>query len=113
MQDLPKMARRPFVPGVILACAVANMKKITIFAVALFSFSLTISLWSKAFPAETDTIPWPKSLPVYDHVVIVVEENKDYEQIIDNPGAGYINGTLRKDGVNLTRMFGEEHNSQG
>ena len=63
-------------------------------------------------------IPWPLGLPVYDHVVIVVEENKDYEQVIDEPAADaskapYINLTLRKDGANLTRMFGEEHKSQG
>ncbi|HVG08751.1 MAG TPA: alkaline phosphatase family protein [Thermoanaerobaculia bacterium] len=58
-------------------------------------------------------IPWPAGLPVYDHVVIVVEENKDYEQIIDNPAAPYINGTLMAEGANLTRMYGEEHHSQG
>lgn len=58
------------------------------------------------------TIPWPKGLPVYDHVVIVVEENKDYEQIIGNPNAAYIN-TLRKEGANFTQAFGEEHFSQG
>src|SRR5262249_33556359 len=58
-------------------------------------------------------IPWPGGLPVYDHVVIVVEENKDYEQIIDSPLAPYLNLTLRAEGANLTQMFGEEHNSQG
>jgi len=58
-------------------------------------------------------IPWPAGLPVYDHVVIVVEENKDYEQIIDNPAAPYINGTLRAQGANLPQMYGEEHHSQG
>jgi acid phosphatase len=63
-------------------------------------------------------LSWPRGLPVYDHVVIVVEENKDYKQIIDEPPtntskAPYINLTLRKEGANLTRMFGEEHNSQG
>src|SRR5215831_4923260 len=26
--------------------------------------------------------PWPSTLPVYDHIVIVVEENKDFEQIL-------------------------------
>jgi acid phosphatase len=60
-----------------------------------------------------DSIAWPAGLPVYDHVVIVVEENKDFEQIIDNPDASYINGTLRKEGANLTRMFAEEHHSEG
>jgi acid phosphatase len=57
--------------------------------------------------------PWPAGLPVYDHVVIVVEENKDYDQIIDNPRAPYINYTLREEGANFTQMYGEEHNSQG
>jgi phosphatidylinositol-3-phosphatase len=52
-------------------------------------------------------------LPVYDHVVVVVEENKDYEQIIDNPAAEYINKTLRAEGATLTEMFAEEHYSEG
>jgi acid phosphatase len=56
--------------------------------------------------------PWPAFLPRYDHVVIVVEENKDYEQIIGNPAAPYIN-RLAAEGANLVRMFGEEHDSQG
>jgi acid phosphatase len=64
-------------------------------------------------PNTADPMAWPDGLPVYDHVVIVVEENKDYEQIIDNANAPYINLTLRKEGATLTRMFGEEHNSQG
>jgi acid phosphatase len=63
--------------------------------------------------ASTAPIPWPANLPVYDHVVIVVEENKDYEQVIDNPAASYINQTLRAEGASLTRMFAEEHHSQG
>lgn len=58
-------------------------------------------------------ITWPAGLPKYDHIVIVIEEDKDYDQIIGNQAAAYINGTLRKEGANLTRMFGEEHNSQG
>jgi hypothetical protein len=50
---------------------------------------------------------------VYDHIVIVVEENKDYADIIGNPTAPYINGTLRREGANLTQMYAEEHHSQG
>jgi acid phosphatase len=57
-------------------------------------------------------IPWPSGLPVYDHVVIVVEENKNYDQIIGNPAAPYFDA-LRKQGANFTQMFGEEHYSQG
>jgi hypothetical protein len=57
--------------------------------------------------------PWPADLPVYDHVVIVVEENKDYTQVIGNRAASYINGTLKKEGANLLKMYAEEHHSEG
>ena len=59
------------------------------------------------------TMPQPAGLPVYDHVVIVVEENKDYEQIIDNTNASYINEVLKKEGASLTQMYAEEHHSEG
>ena len=51
-------------------------------------------------------------LPKYDHVLIIVEENKDFEQIIGNPRAPYLN-KLAAEGTVLTRMFAEEHNSEG
>ncbi|MEA2780288.1 MAG: phosphatidylinositol-3-phosphatase [Rhodospirillaceae bacterium] len=55
---------------------------------------------------------WPAGLPVYDHIVIVVEENKDYDEIIGNPEAPYIN-KLKAEGASLSRMYGEEHVSEG
>jgi acid phosphatase len=60
-------------------------------------------------------IPWPGGLPIYDHIVIVVEENRDFGQIIGNTEnfPKYINQTLRKEGASFTQMFGEEHDSQG
>jgi phosphatidylinositol-3-phosphatase len=54
----------------------------------------------------------PPTLPRYDHIVIVVEENKDYEQIIGNSAAQYIN-KLASEGASFTRMFAEEHHSKG
>jgi len=60
-----------------------------------------------------DHIPSPSNLPVYDHIVIVVEENKDYEQIFDGKfEAPYIR-KLAAEGASISRMFGEEHYSQG
>ena len=50
--------------------------------------------------------------PRWDHIIVVVEENKDYDQIIGNPLAPWLNA-LAAAGVTLTRMFGEEHPSQG
>jgi acid phosphatase len=43
----------------------------------------------------------------------VIEENKNYDQIIGNPKAPYINGVLKSEGASFTQMHGEEHNSQG
>jgi acid phosphatase len=58
-------------------------------------------------------LPWPAGLPVYDHVVIVVGENKNFDEIIGNPAAPYINDVLRKEGALFVRSYGAEHNSQG
>jgi phosphatidylinositol-3-phosphatase len=52
-------------------------------------------------------------LPHFDHVVVVLEENKDYEQVIGIAAAPYINDTLKAQGANLTQMYGEEHHSEG
>ncbi len=49
----------------------------------------------------------------YDHIVIVIEENKNYDQIIGNRAAPYINKVLKKEGANLTRMYANEHASEG
>ncbi len=49
---------------------------------------------------------------IYDHIVIVMEENKNYEQVIENNNAPYIN-SLKEEGANLTQMYGEEHASEG
>jgi acid phosphatase len=91
------------------------MKRGIAFAALALCVAVTGSFFKGDDPgraARAAAIEWPRGLPVYDHVVIVVEENKDYEQIIDSPAAPYIN-TLRKEGANFTRMFGEEHHSQG
>src|SRR5579863_3682722 len=52
------------------------------------------------------------AVPHWDHILVVVEENKDYDEIIGNPGAPYLN-SLAQEGVNLTHMYGEEHPSEG
>ena len=57
--------------------------------------------------------PWPPTLPVYDHIVVVVEENKDFEQILGVKfDAPYIR-KLAAEGAIFERMFAEEHFSQG
>src|SRR3954462_13420372 len=86
----------------------------------LATILLSISTYRLA-PAQPGSSPIPEStsashpagLPRYDHVVIVVEENKDYDEVIGNAAAPYINTVLKAEGANFTRMYGEEHYSQG
>lgn len=53
----------------------------------------------------------PAAMPRPDHVVIVIEENKSYRQIINNMAAPYIN-SLANAGALFTRSFGIAHPSQ-
>jgi hypothetical protein len=81
---------------------------------------LSISTYRLA-PAQPGSSPIPEltsashpaGLPRYDHIVIVVEENKDYDEVIGSAAAPYINTVLKAEGGNFTRMYGEEHYSQG
>jgi acid phosphatase len=90
-----------------------------IVALVLAYLSLSVSPDSAsasafAFQAvKPPALPWPAGLPVYDHIVIIVEENKNYDQIVGSKNALYINGVLQEEGASLTQMYGEEHHSQG
>ena len=85
-------------------------KVVIILAIILASCSHT----TRHYTASEASAPvWPSGLPVYDHIVIVVEENKDYEEVIGNPDAPYINNVLKSEGANFTQIYGEEHFSQG
>jgi phospholipase C len=75
--------------------------------------SLVFMFCESAGKSIAANLTWPQNLPVYDHIVIVVEENKDYDEIIGNKAAPYINSTLKTAGANLTQMYAEEHVSQG
>jgi len=63
--------------------------------------------------AANPPLPWPSQLPVYDHIVLVIEENKDFEQILGGADAAPYLATLAVEGATLTRVFAEEHNSEG
>ena len=63
--------------------------------------------------AAADPLAWPQTLPVYDHIVIVVEENKDFEEIFGGKfNAPYLK-QLAAEGASISHMFGEEHPSEG
>ena len=73
---------------------------------------LALAACAPVAPPAT-VIPWPDGLPVYDHIVIVVEENKDWADIIGNDDTPYINDILKEEGALFTNSFGLEHHSQG
>ena len=50
-------------------------------------------------------------IPKYSHIVVVVEENHNYDQIAGNSQAPYIN-SLMAGGASLTNMTAEAHPSQ-
>ena len=54
---------------------------------------------------------WAAGLPRPDHILVVIEENKSYSQIIGNPDAPYINALARR-GALFTNAYGITHPSQ-
>jgi acid phosphatase len=66
---------------------------------------------SSAAPSSPVVPSVPGAVPRPDHVLIVVFENKNYEQIIDDAQAPYLT-QLAREGANLTDAHGETHPSQ-
>jgi len=79
----------------------------SIIAVICAQVAIAESFESKKISSALDL----KQLPRPDHVVIVVEENKSYKQIIGNPAAQYIN-RLADEGALFTNSFAVTHPSQ-
>jgi acid phosphatase len=93
--------------------------KSTIYAIVpLFASILALQLASLRTHAEEAPVSpvsdsWPSTLPVYDHIVIVFEENKNFEQIIGNAWTPYVSSVLAQEGAIFTKIYGEEHYSEG
>ena len=69
-----------------------------------------LTLWmALLFGIEPASAQTP--LPKPDHIVIVIEENHSFAQIIDSPLAPYLNSLARK-GALLTNSYGITHPSQ-
>lgn len=76
-------------------------------AVAAAAAALTAGIVAlTAAPASAATIPQ------FDHVVIVVHENTNYESVVGSSQLPYIN-TLINGGASFTNFHGETHPSQG
>jgi hypothetical protein len=55
--------------------------------------------------------PTALGVPAFDHIVVVMEENTNYTNIIGSTDAPYIN-SLANTGANLTQMYAETHPSE-
>src|SRR5208282_3146995 len=51
-------------------------------------------------------------MPRYEHIFVIVAENKSFDQIIGNPDAPKLNGLAKEYGL-ATRFYGEVHPSEG
>ena len=90
------MMQRPF-PGIIILRALSLRFLLPMLAIAVLS--------PTSLAAQT---PLPKP----DHIVIVIEENHSFGEIVGESEAPYINNSLMKDGALLTRFFSNHHPSQ-
>ncbi|GAC1595483.1 MAG: alkaline phosphatase family protein [Candidatus Velthaea sp.] len=63
-------------------------------------------------PAALAATAQATSVPRYQHVFVIVEENKTYEDIIGSPDAPTINALARTYGT-ATQFYGEVHPSEG
>jgi hypothetical protein len=75
--------------------------------------SSPIARWLRRHPRleELESRLVPAPVPTPDHVVLVIEENHAYSQIIGSSQAPYIN-SLAQQGANFTQSFAIEHPSQ-
>jgi hypothetical protein len=72
--------------------------------------NLSFTISSDAVGAPPPPTPPVAHVPHFDHVFVVMMENEDYDEIIGNPAAPYINSLLAK-GTNLTNMYATAHPS--
>src|SRR5215469_6357105 len=69
------------------------------------------SLQSVPVSSATAVVPRSDRVPKLKHVVIVIEENKSFQDIIGSPYTLYID-SLAAQGASFTNVHGEVHPSQ-
>ena len=68
-----------------------------------------LCLVAAALPAHASTRP--AALPAYDHIVVVIEENHSFTEVIGNTNAPYLT-SLANSGARMTRSFAVTHPSE-
>jgi hypothetical protein len=70
------------------------------------------NLSASASGSETVTALSPSPVPTYSHIVVVVEENRNYGDIVGGGTAPYIDNTLIAGGALLTNFWAPTHPSE-
>ncbi len=83
-----------------------------LFLALLLTSGCTTGVLSCGPPVRGVKEAWPHDIGQYKHIVVVIEENKDPEDIFCRHCAPFLN-KLAGEGASFTQMFGEEHLSQG
>lgn len=94
------------------------MKKVNLLVLMLFIFMTACSVQhpNTATPAPivpplSEPAPTPNAaIPYFDHVVVMIFENREYDSVIDNSDAPTIN-QLAKDNTLLTQFYAPTHPS--
>ena len=83
------------------------MQRKLLFGTMTLSLAIALGAFSPASAVSGSTLHLPRP----DHIVIVIEENHSYSQIIDSPDAPYIN-SLAAQGAVFTQSFGVTYPSK-
>jgi hypothetical protein len=81
-----------------------------VFARSLAALVCAAVLLLSAAPSAADTT-LDATVPHYDHILVVIEENKGYRSILDGTAAPHI-ATLAHEYGSATQMFAERHPSE-
>jgi len=82
-----------------------TLRRVSAFAASFVLFA------TMGAPARATTTPLDGQVPRYDHILVIVEENKDYSTIMEGSLTPNIMRLAKTYGT-ATQMFGERHPSQ-
>lgn len=88
-----------------------SLRKWRVTAAGIFGILCLVATYGAADSRAAEPRASAAALPSYDHVVVVVFENKQYGEIIGSANAPYIN-QLANAGASLTGMKALTHPSQ-
>jgi phospholipase C len=72
----------------------------------------TVAAAAAVFDSASATTP-QRQMPIYNHIFVIVEENKGYDQIMSHPQWSPVIHRLASEYGSATEFYGEVHSSEG